>query len=158
MKSSPFYPSKPWPITKIPNHPAFALLRKSSEDDDAASAVFYDIAAFAAKVTEDPDRYQSGIQLSEFANLCRSAKSYEGALNQLVRMNVIRVDTESGDARMVPCMSLEVTETAQERRATGYYLSERVIDIIKTNALKRGITMSRAVEAAILAYYADSEA
>ena len=69
MKPSPFYPSKPWPITNITNHPAYALLRKSGEDDDSSAAVFYDIAAFATLVKGDPDRYRAGAPLSELANL-----------------------------------------------------------------------------------------
>ena len=157
MKPSPFYPSKPWPITNITNHPAYARLRKSGEDDDSSAAVFYDIAAFATLVKGDPDRYRAGAPLSELANLCRSAKSYEGVICQLVRMNVIRIDTDADEPRMVPCLALEADEISEKRKMVSYYLTERIISFVKTEATRRGITMSKVVEAAIAGWDRDAE-
>jgi hypothetical protein len=149
MKSSPFYPSKPWPITNITNHPAFQLLRKSADDDPSGVDVFYDIAAFAERVQRSPDRYCAGVPLSELASLCRSAKSYQGVVQQLVHMNVIRIDVESDHPRIVPCMALESTEQSSDRKSATYYLSEKVISAVKAEAARTGLSVSKVVEAAL---------
>lgn len=150
MKASPFYPAQPWPVANLRNHPAFVRMMKSEQ-----KGVYYELF----RVASDPPKYLDGIRLHDFMDECKSLDTFDGAVAELNRMHVFRVEPDKeGVSWLVPCKKLEAENEARVgRKPAGYYIKIALIERVLEESRKHGLSASRLVEMALEAYFGEPE-
>lgn len=160
MKSM-FYPDTPHPIAMLHTHPKFISLSRAPQipGREADADLFYALDELRKRVAADPESYIDGIDLQDFLEACANNRDGERLVEELRRMNVYHLlhDPERG-SRLMPVVAIEAATAARSKRVTSAYsMLADVTAATKAEAARRGISVSRFVELALLAYLGNAE-
>jgi pyruvate/2-oxoglutarate dehydrogenase complex dihydrolipoamide acyltransferase (E2) component len=151
MISRHLYPTKPWPLAKLGQHPCLRQLVADSNNRDIKAAKLAHVRAVIAvmeHVGTHPEAYANAMPVAQALDAVRGMPPGfdEGALlDELVRLKIFVVEHRDFDAWLVPAES--ATATAEPAKAPSKVnltvtVAADAVARVRDAARRRGVSVS----------------